>query len=205
MVVLFWSISGVCEVICALGRAEGLEQRSDPLPGGLYCPLGGFAQQRLELGKDLFDRIEVGAVGWQEEQLSAGSADGVTHGLSLVAAEIIDDDDVAWLEGGYQHYLDIGEEDCAIDRSVDDTGRIDPIGAQRCQECERAPAALRNFGDQPLTSRRPPMGAGHVGLGPGLVDEDQTRRIKSALILLPLRPAPRDVGTILLAGAQAFF
>jgi hypothetical protein len=51
----------------------------------------------------------------------------------------------------------------------------------------------------------PAVGARHVGLGPCLVDEDQTRRIKPPLILFPLRPPSGHVGTILLAGVQAFF
>jgi hypothetical protein len=49
------------------------------------------------------------------------------------------------------------------------------------------------------------MAAGHIGLGPGLVDEDETRGIKLVLIPFPLCPPPCDVGTILFAGAQAFF
>jgi hypothetical protein len=49
------------------------------------------------------------------------------------------------------------------------------------------------------------MAAGHVGLGPGLVDEDQAGRVNPALILSPLSPSPCDVGPILLAGVQAFF
>jgi hypothetical protein len=35
----------------------------------------GFAQQGLELGEDLIDRIEIGRVAGQEEQVGAGSAD----------------------------------------------------------------------------------------------------------------------------------
>ena len=62
-----------------------------------------------------------------------------------------------------------------------------------------------DLGDQPLAPRRPAVGARHVGLGPGLVDEDQAGRIKPSLILFPLRPPPGDVRTILLAGVQAFF
>ena len=49
------------------------------------------------------------------------------------------------------------------------------------------------------------MGPRHVGFGPGVIDEDQAGRIKPPLILSPLRPPPGDVGTILLAGVQAFF
>jgi hypothetical protein len=47
--------------------------------------------------------------------------------------------------------------------------------------------------------------ARHVGLGPGLVDEDEAPRINPALILLPLNPPARYVGAILLDGVQAFF
>ena len=42
-----------------------------------------------------FDRIEVGTVGRQEEELGAGGADGVANGSPLVAAEIVHHDDVA--------------------------------------------------------------------------------------------------------------
>src|SRR5438477_7732969 len=49
------------------------------------------------------------------------------------------------------------------------------------------------------------MRARHVGLGPSLVDEDETGGIKPPLVLLPLRSSPGDVGAILLAGVQAFF
>ena len=50
-----------------------------------------------------------------------------------------------------------------------------------------------------------PMPAGHVGLGPGLVDEHQPLGVKPALMRLPPGPAASDVGAILLAGVQSFF
>jgi hypothetical protein len=49
------------------------------------------------------------------------------------------------------------------------------------------------------------MGAGHIGLGPGLIDEDEAGGIKLALVLFPLRPPSCDVVAILFAGVQAFF
>jgi hypothetical protein len=49
------------------------------------------------------------------------------------------------------------------------------------------------------------MGTRHVGLGPGLVDEDEAARINATLILPPLRPPPGDLGPVLLGGEQAFF
>ena len=46
----------------------------------------------LELGKDLLDRVEVGRVARQKEQLGAGAADQFTDCLALMAAEVIHDD-----------------------------------------------------------------------------------------------------------------
>jgi hypothetical protein len=49
------------------------------------------------------------------------------------------------------------------------------------------------------------MGAGHVGLGPGLVDKDQAGRVDALLVMAPAFAFPGDVGPILLNGMQTFF
>jgi hypothetical protein len=49
------------------------------------------------------------------------------------------------------------------------------------------------------------MAARHVGLGPGLVDEDQPRSSKLSLMSLPALTPPSDVGSILFGCVQAFF
>jgi hypothetical protein len=56
---------------------------------------GSFAQQVLELGKNLFDRIQVGRVFWQEEELGAHRTDKLTNCFAPVAAEVIQDNDIA--------------------------------------------------------------------------------------------------------------
>jgi hypothetical protein len=66
-------------------------------------------------------------------------------------------------------------------------------------------SAMRDFGDQPPAFGTAAVCAGHVGLGAGLVDEDQPLRIKPALILPPLRASSRHLGAVLLGGARAFF
>ena len=128
--------------------------------------LVGFAQQCLELGKDLFDRVEVGGVSRQEEQLGAGAADELAHGLAFVAAEIVHDDDVAETQRGHQELLDIGAKAGAVDRPIDNTGRSDAVMAQCRQKGQRPPAAVRHLGDQASTAAAAPAPAGHVGLGP---------------------------------------
>src|SRR6185437_13206684 len=142
---------------------EAGQQGSDAPPGSLDGSLSCLSEQSFELCKGLFDRIEVGAIRRQEEQLCAGSADGPPDGLSLVAAEIVDNDDVAGPERGHQELLDISQEAFAVDRPVDHAGSIDAIMAQRGKEGQRPPSAMWRLGDQPLATLRAAMGAGHVG------------------------------------------
>jgi hypothetical protein len=49
------------------------------------------------------------------------------------------------------------------------------------------------------------VSAGHVGLGPGLIEEDQTLGINASLVASPAGALASDVGPLLLGGAQGFF
>ena len=165
----------------------------------------GLSGEMLELGEHLLDRVEVRRVWRQEDELGADAADGAPHGKTFVATEIVHDDDVARCEGRQEELLNIGGEALAVDRSVEDKGRIDPVAAQGCKEGQRAPFAERCLRQQPASTRRPSPDRRHVGLHPGFIDEDQASGIKPTLIFLPLRSSPGDPRTILLAGEQRFF
>jgi hypothetical protein len=47
---------------------------------------------RWLVGEDLFDRIEVWAIGRQEDEMGAGGADRFAGRMALVAAEVVEDD-----------------------------------------------------------------------------------------------------------------
>jgi hypothetical protein len=64
---------------------------------------------------------------------------------------------------------------------------------------------LGDFGNQPPAAWRAAVAAGHVGLGPSLVDEDKASRIKLSLMGEPSQASSCDVGSVLLAGVQSFF
>jgi len=64
---------------------------------------------------------------------------------------------------------------------------------------------MRNLVDEALSLRRPAAQAGHVGLRPGLVDEDQSPGIDEALIGSPSSAVAAYVGAILLARDQGLF
>jgi len=182
-----------------------LEERSDAFPCGLDGSLGSLAQERFELCEDLLDRIEIGTVGRQEEELRSDRSKRTSDSFCFVTAEIVDDDDVAGFERGQKKLLDISAEAVAVDRSIDHAWRVDAVAAQRRKEGQSPPVSVRDLAQEPVTARRPAAQAGHVGFGPGLVDEDQPSRIKPALIGFPACAFSGDVGTILLGGEQRFF
>jgi len=186
-------------------RWEGIEEFSDALPCGFDGAFCSFAQEQFEFCEDLLDRVEIGAVGWEEQQLGTCSTDRLAHRLTLVAAEVVHDDDVARRQGGHEELLDVSREERAVDRTIEHAGRIDPVATQCGHKGQRLPFAERGLGNKLPAALRPASDRRHVGLGPGLIDEDQSAGIKPALILLPLRPAARDLRTILLRCEQRFF
>ena len=123
----------------------------------------------------------------------------------LVGAEIVEDHGVAWLQRRHEDLLDIGAEAFAVDRAVEQAGRIDPVVSQGGKKRRGLPLALRDFVDEALSLRRPAAKPGHVGLGPSLVDEDQTPGIDAALIGSPARAMAAYVRTILLARDEGLF
>ncbi len=185
--------------------SEVLEQGSDAFPCLFDGSLCGFSQQRFQFGEHLLDGIEIGAVRRQKEQLCTGLADGAADRLSLMAIEIIHDHDVAGFERGNEELLDISQEAFAIDGAVKDHWRINAIGAQRRQEGESLPVAMRHFCVQGLATCTPAAQPRHIGFGRGLIKKDQPRRIKLALMGFPPRAFSGDVGTVLFGGEQGFF
>jgi len=116
-------------------------------------------------GEGLLDRIEVWRVGGQEKELGFGGADGGANGAALMAAEVVHDDNVARREDREERLFDISAKACAIDRSVDDAGRGEPVATQRRQKGEGPPSAEERLGDEAFASGASAMGARHVGFG----------------------------------------
>ena len=159
----------------------------------------------LELGEDLLDRVEVGAVGRQEQEVRASGPDGDPDGRLLVAGEVVEDDDVARPERRAQLLLDPLGEACAVDWLIEHEGRVNPVAAQGGDEGHRLPVTIRYFGMEPLASGCPATQRGHVGLGPGLIDKHEPGRVRPPLILLPLLAPPGHLGPQLFGGKNAFF
>ncbi len=192
--------------ICAalLGR-ECVQQFSDPSPCGFDSSFLGFSDERFEFGEHHLDRIEIGAVRRQEEQMGSCLSDGLACLLSFVASEIIKDNDVTGLQSWCQGLLDPGGEGRSIDGAIEHQGSDDPVMAQARQKGQSFPMAVGNLGEQGFSTRAPTAQARHIGLDPGLVDKDQAGGIKPVLMGFPAFAQSRYPRPILLLGHQRFF
>jgi len=83
----------------------------------------------LELGEELFDRVQVRRAFRQDEELSPGRANELADGFGFVTAEIVHDDDVAGTKRGDEDLLDIGPKALAVDGAVEQPWSVDPVMA----------------------------------------------------------------------------
>ena len=98
-----------------------------------------------------------------------------------MAAEIVHDDDVARLKLGDKNLLNIGAEAFAVDWAVEQARCGEAIAAQGAKECQRPPMTVWREAPHSLAFWPPSAQRGHVGLDPGLVDEDQAPGIEIGL------------------------
>src|SRR5688572_20694458 len=79
---------------------------------------GGLSEDRLELGKELLNRVEVWAVWREVEKECTARLDCLADAGDLVNADVVHDDDVAALERWNENLFDIGQEAWAIHRPI---------------------------------------------------------------------------------------
>ncbi len=159
----------------------------------------------LQFGKELLDRVKIGAVGWQEEQSGSGSSDNVAYRGAFVRAEIVENDDIARLQGLDELGFDVGSECLTVDRSVENPWRIDAIMPQCRDEGHGFPVTMRRMGNQPFSARAPAAQRRHIRLDPGFIDEDQPRRVNACLVTEPLLTPALELWPQLLGGQNRFF
>lgn len=177
--------------------------RSCPIRRGWIVPQ--LSQVGFELCEGHLDRIEIGRVRRQISQLGAGGFDEATDVVVLVGWQIVHHDDISGAQRRDQASLQIDAEDLTVDRFVDHKGRCDGVAAQGGDEGCDLPVAMRHLADQALATRTAAAQARHIGRSAGLINEDQTARIKLPLLRLPAGAGARHVGAILLRGVNAFF
>ena len=130
------------EVVAAFLRFEAVEQRPDPPPRRLNGACGRVAEQGFEFGEDLFNRVEIGGGGRQEAQRGPHPLDGGAYGGTLMAAQIVQNDDIARGERWQQALFNISQEAGPVDWAIKDTGSRQAVVAQRRHEGQGVPVPM---------------------------------------------------------------
>src|SRR3954453_15034478 len=193
------------EVVGAFGGCEDVDKAPDGGPKALNRTLGRLAQERLQLGEGLLDRVEVRAVRRQVEELCARRLDQGSHPWPLVAGQVVQDHDIARPKLRHEDLLDIGLERRAVDRPIEHEGGHKAARAQPGHKGGCLPAPVRDTDPKASSPRSPPVAPGHVGGSPGLVDEHQPLGIKVELALEPGRASLADIRPVLLGRVRGLF
>lgn len=181
---------------------------ADCLPEIIDSPRRYGAKLGLELCEGHFDGIEIGAVGWKEEEPGAPGPHEPLGLFALVARKVVEDDDVTFFEDGGKLGLDVALEDDPVHRPVDDPGSNEAVAFEASDEGLGAPVAEGCRRMEPVTLDCPPPEPRHLGGGRGLVQEDQAALTLAHIRLakvFPLGPSPGQFRPVLLGGAQGFF
>ena len=143
-------------------------ERGDTIEG----PRSRRAEEGLQFGKRLFDRIEVGTVGRQEPDVRA---DGFNRDADLrlfVYREVIEDDDIAGAECRHQDLFDVGEEAHIVDRTIKHRRSAEPLDRQRGDHRRRLPMTTGGVVMQPSAARTAPVATQQVRGDAALVQKD---------------------------------
>ena len=123
------SVARVFEVVGAFLWCEVVESIGDCSADGIGGSGGSLPQKVFELGEDLLDRVEVRRVFRQEEEPGSHRADQLADGFALMAAKIVQDDNVTGAKCRQKNLLDVETKALAIDGALDKPWRIDAIVA----------------------------------------------------------------------------
>ena len=162
------------EAVGGVGGRYGVEHSLHGLPEDIPGARLERSKQLLDLAENEFDRIEVGAVRRQIDQIRLARFNQFSNTNTFVAGEVVHDDNVARFELSNQHLFDECFEDVTVDGPIDHGGTPYSLDVQCRDQCGGLPVPVRGLVDQPLATRRASAKPGHVRLGPRFVDKDQS-------------------------------
>ena len=190
---------------------SGIEQAADVADGAperVVGPGACCAQMGFELGEGHLDGIEVGRIGWEKQEPGTSRLQRRGGLGGLVHLQVVEDDDVACLQGGSELRLDVDVEGGPIHCAFEEPWGRQPMATQGGNEGLGVPVAERGRTGQPLALRGPAPQPGQLGGGRCLVDEGEAVRhgTHDRLALIDPHVAELgDVGACALLGQQGFF
>lgn len=167
--------------------------------------LGGLSQKGFEFGEEVFDGIEIGRVGGQEEQGGTASFDGLAHAGHLVRTQVVGDDHISRRKGGSEDLANVFQKGRAVHRTVQKPGSAYAIGSQGGNESAGLPMPMGNLVHAAFSFLRAAVSPRQIGGNAGFIQKDQLAAFQCGLVLTPLFARRPHVFALLLAGVQRFF
>jgi len=140
------------------------------IPEGIDGSSLGLPEKFCEFGEGHFDRIEIGAVGRQEQEACA--ADEARRLFVLMARQIVGDHRVAPAQHGEKDLLDVGKKILGVDRSVEHEGGNQPLAGEARKE-RRPSMTVRRMAEGTFADVGPGVTTRHCRRRPSLVEENQ--------------------------------
>jgi hypothetical protein len=123
----------------------------------------------------------------------------------LVHGQVIEHDDIARPQSGHQHLFDVGEKRRAIDRTIEDRWRAQPLQAKGGDHRVRLPVAAGRVVSESCAARTPPVAAQEIGRDTAFIEKDVLAHIAKRLPLAPAPTVSGDIGPPLFVGVNRFF
>jgi len=198
---------GVEEIPAFFGFEEAADIANDLEERIVGSGLRG-AHVGFEFGESHLDRVQVGAVGRQEQEPGAPCLEAFGGCFAFVAAEIIEKNHVALIEGGRKLGFDIDVEGGAGHGTVQHPRSGQPAKPQACNEGLRSPPAKRRQSPQAIAAKRAAAQSRHLGIGRSFINKDKAMRRHAHEGQAPRNPeSPRlfHISAFLLRRQQRFF
>jgi hypothetical protein len=135
-----------------------------------------LAKDLLEFGPGLFNRILVGRIGRQIEQLCLTGLDALTNSVDLVRTEIVHHHYIAGLQDRAQNLVQEGKEYIPVRSRLDGHGSDHATGAHCAQKGEDLPVAFRCALVHPCPTWSARIQTRHARGNTAFIQEDQLFR-----------------------------
>jgi hypothetical protein len=195
----------VLDIVLTFGRREKCQRACDELADLVEGARSEGTEERFQFREDLFNGIEIRAVGRQKPEACAHLFDRIADLRLFVHGEVIEDDDITGPQCRRQHLLDVGTEAPVIDRPIEDGRCRDRVGTQGGDDGVRFPVSARRVVVQARAARTPPEAAQQIGRDTALVHKHILTGVVQRQPVAPLSTLRRDVRASLFVGVDGFF
>ena len=183
-------------------RQQGLSERLDQVGNGSGLEP---APEGLDLRPGPFNRVEVGRVGWQIDQVGATRADQLVQSGNLVSGEVVHEQNIPGPEGWDNTLLNIAIKHRTIHGSRQYQGGRDPRPTHYRQGRGLRSRWLRRSVHHALVRCGAPIQAGQAGIYAGFIQEFEAFHIQLRDFFLKQLALAFHTRRVPLAGMERLF